>query len=98
MSIELWFKQTSMVMVVEDGHRKTFNLNPSGDKNTKSRQGFWKVASNCPMYHTDTYNISKYNVCASLNGDVPTITTILRAREVQPIVVIQLHMYSYNKL
>jgi hypothetical protein len=75
MSIEPIFKQTSMVMVVEDGHRQAFNLNPSGDKDTKSKQGFRRVTSNCPMYHTDTYNISKYNVCTSLNGDVPTIIT-----------------------
>lgn len=44
MSMELIFKQTSMLMVVGDGHRQTFNLNPSGDKDDKSKQGFWKVA------------------------------------------------------
>jgi hypothetical protein len=63
-------------------NKQTFNLNPSGDKDNKSKQGFWKVASNCPMYHTDTYNISNYNVCTSLNGDVPTITTIPRVGHV----------------
>jgi hypothetical protein len=78
MPIELVFKQTLMVMVVEDGHRQAFNLNLRGDKDIKSRQGFWRVASNCPMYHTNTYNISKYNVCTSLNGDVSTITIIPR--------------------
>jgi hypothetical protein len=60
-------------MVVKDGHRWAFNLNPSGDKNTKSRQGFWKVASNCPMYHRNTYHISKYNLCDTIskwNGKV----------------------------
>ncbi len=69
-------------MVVEDGHRQAFNLNPSGDKDIKSRQGFWRITSNCPMYHIDTYNISKYNVCISLNGDVPITTTIPRAGRV----------------